>query len=73
MRSLAALPLATAIAFTHGQQGTAPDDALAAYINVQIVVKSDVVIWYCAHLGHHAEQEHANEYLACGPTLSLFR
>jgi Cu2+-containing amine oxidase len=57
----------------HGQQGNAADDGLAAYINGEVVEKSDVVIWYCAHLGHHAEPEHADEYHACGPTLIPFR
>jgi Cu2+-containing amine oxidase len=57
----------------HGQQGNASDDGLAAYINGEIVEKSDVVFWYCAHLGHHAEPEHADEYHACGPTLIPFR
>jgi Copper amine oxidase, enzyme domain len=57
----------------HGQQGNAFDDGLAAYINGEVVEKSDVVIWYCAHLGHHAEPEHADEYHACGPTLIPFR
>ena len=37
---------------------------------VQVTI---TVIWYCAHLGHHAEPEHADEYHACGPTLIPFR
>jgi hypothetical protein len=57
----------------HGQQGNAWDDELAAYINGEVIEKKDVVIWYCAHLGHHAEPEHADEYHACGPTLIPFR
>jgi Cu2+-containing amine oxidase len=57
----------------HGQQGNAYDDGLSAYINSEAVEKSDVVIWYCAHLNHHAEREHADEYHSCGPTLIPFR
>jgi Cu2+-containing amine oxidase len=57
----------------HGQQGNASDDGLAAFINGEAIEKSDVVIWYCAHLGHHAEPEHADEYHSCGPTLIPFR
>jgi Cu2+-containing amine oxidase len=57
----------------HGQQGNAYDDGLSAYINSEVVEKSDAVIWYCAHLGHHAEPEHADEYHSCGPTLIPFR
>jgi Cu2+-containing amine oxidase len=57
----------------HGQQGSATDDGLAPYINGEVVERADVVIWYCAHLGHHAEVEHADEYHACGPTLIPFR
>jgi Cu2+-containing amine oxidase len=57
----------------HGQQGDAADDKLAAYINGETVEKSDAVIWYCAHLGHHAEPEHADEYHMSGPTLVPFR
>jgi Cu2+-containing amine oxidase len=57
----------------HGQQGSASDDALAPYISGEAVEKADVVIWYCAHLGHHAEPEHADEWHACGPTLVPFR
>jgi hypothetical protein len=56
-----------------GQQGTASGDASTAYINGEVVEKSNVVIWYCAHLGHHAVPEHADEYHACGPTLIPFR
>ena len=57
----------------HGQQGSAFDDGLFAYINGEIVEKSDAVIWYCGHLGHHAEPEHADEYHSCGPDLIPFR
>lgn len=57
----------------HGQQGSAFDDGLSPYINGEVVEKSDAVIWYCAHLAHHAEVEHADEYHACGPTLIPFR
>ena len=57
----------------HGQQGTASDDGLAAYINGEVVENADVVLWYCAHLGHRAEAEHADEWHSCGPTLIPFR
>jgi len=57
----------------HGQQGSAWDDGLAAYINGEVAESSDVVVWYCAHLGHHAEPEHADEFHVCGPTLIPFR
>jgi Cu2+-containing amine oxidase len=57
----------------HGMQGNAFDDGLTAYLNGEVVERSDVVIWYAAHLGHHAEPEHADEYHSCGPTLVPFR
>jgi hypothetical protein len=56
----------------HGRQGDAFDDGLAAYINSEVAENTDVVVWYCSHLGHHAEVEHADEYHACGPTLVPF-
>jgi len=57
----------------HGQQGSAADDGLQAYINGETLENSDVVMWYCGHLGHHAEPEHADEWHSCGPTLIPFR
>ncbi len=57
----------------HGQQGSAWSDDLTTYLNGESVEKTDVVLWYCAHLGHHAEPEHADEYHSCGPTLIPFR
>jgi Cu2+-containing amine oxidase len=58
----------------HGNQGSASDDGLAAYlVPGETIEESDVVVWYAAHLGHHAEPEHADEYHSCGPTLVPFR
>lgn len=57
----------------HGNQGSSAADGLASYLTGEPIQSSDVVVWYCAHLGHHAEVEHADEYHACGPTLVPFR
>jgi len=57
----------------HGQQGSASDDGLAAYLTGEPTQGTDVVVWYCGHLGHRAEPEHADEYHFCGPTLIPFR
>ncbi len=57
----------------HGQQGSAQDDGLTAYLDNEPTENADVVLWYCAHLGHHAEPEHADEYHSCGPNLIPFR
>jgi len=57
----------------HGQQGNASNDGLAAYMTGEATTDTDVVVWYCAHIGHHAEPEHADEYHYGGPTLIPFR
>jgi Cu2+-containing amine oxidase len=57
----------------HGQQGNATDDGLAAYMTGEATADTDVVVWYCAHMAHHAEPEHADEYHSGGPTLIPFR
>ncbi|MBE1495578.1 Cu2+-containing amine oxidase [Amycolatopsis lexingtonensis] len=56
-----------------GNQGTAQGDGLAAYLTGEPMTSADAVLWYCGHLGHHAEPEHADEYHHCGPTLVPFR
>lgn len=57
----------------HGQQGNASDDGLATYMNGEAIEHSDVVLWYCAHLAHHVEGDHGDEWHSCGPTLIPFR
>ncbi len=58
----------------HGQQGGAGDDGLATYLDPgQTIVGTDLVIWYCSHLGHRAEAAHADEVHSCGPNLVPFR
>jgi hypothetical protein len=57
----------------HGQQGNAWGDDVSVYLDGESVEDADAVVWYCAHLGHHAEPEHADEYHSCGPTLIPFR
>lgn len=57
----------------HGAQGSASDDGLATYLNGESVVDADLVLWYCAHLGHDADSGPADEYHSAGPTLMPFR
>lgn len=57
----------------HGGQGSASDDGLAAYLDSEPVTNTDVVIWYCGHLGHHADPDAADEYHSVGPELVPFR
>lgn len=56
----------------HGNQGTSYDDGLNAYLNFENIESSDVVLWYCGHLSHHAH-DGADEWHATGPLLSPFR
>jgi Cu2+-containing amine oxidase len=56
----------------HGQQGSAYDDGLAAYLSGEPVVGQDIVLWYCGHLAHEAEHG-GDEWHATGPRLVPFR
>lgn len=56
----------------HGNQGSASDDGLDAYLNFENLGASDVVIWYCGHLSHHVH-DGADEWHAVGPRLEPFR
>lgn len=56
----------------HGNQGSAWDDGLNAYLDFENLDRSDVVLWYCGHLVHHAH-DGGDEWHATGPTLSPFR
>lgn len=56
----------------HGNQGSASDDGLDAYLNFENLDASDVVIWYCGHLSHHVH-DGADEWHAVGPRLEPFR
>lgn len=56
----------------HGNQGSAGSDGLDAYLDYEDVDGRDVVLWYCGHLSHHAE-DGADEWHSTGPTLRPFR
>jgi Cu2+-containing amine oxidase len=56
----------------HGNQGSAYGDDLIGYINGEAIDGQDVVLWYCAHLNHHAA-EGGDEWHWAGPYLAPFR
>ncbi|MGH3519128.1 MAG: hypothetical protein ACRDQ7_17250 [Haloechinothrix sp.] len=55
----------------NGQQGSAADDGLAAYLSGEDVNGRDVVLWYCGHLSHHAHHG-GDDWHAVGPNLAPF-
>lgn len=55
----------------HGQQGSASDDGLGSYLSGEDTHGQDVVLWYCAHLHHHAH-DGGGDWHGCGPTLVPF-
>ena len=55
----------------NGQQGNASDDGLAAYVSSEDVNGKDVVLWYCAHLHHHAS-DGGSDWHGAGPNLAPF-
>jgi hypothetical protein len=55
----------------YGQQGSASDDGLSAYVNGEDVYGKDAVLWYCAHLHHHAA-EGGDDWHSAGPNLAPF-
>lgn len=55
-----------------GNQGTPGDDGLNAYLDFENLDGTDVVVWYCGHLGHHAH-DGGDEWHAVGPRLIPFR
>jgi hypothetical protein len=55
----------------HGQQGSAADDALMPYVNGEDVNGKDVVLWYAAHLHHHAA-DGGSDWHGAGPDLVPF-
>lgn len=56
----------------HGNQGSAYDDGLAAYLTGESVDRADIVLWYCGHLAHEAH-EGGDEWHFVGPRLVPFR
>lgn len=54
-----------------GNQGNAWDDGIDADINGEGINRTDVVMWYCGHLGH-AAQDGADEWHSAGPRLTPF-
>lgn len=56
----------------NGNQGNAWTDALDLYVNGETVDGQDNVLWYAAHMEHHAE-EGENVWHRAGPTLVPFR
>jgi Cu2+-containing amine oxidase len=55
----------------NGQQGNASDDGLAAYVSGEDVNGKDVVLWYCAHLHHHAS-DGGSDWHGAGANLAPF-
>jgi hypothetical protein len=55
----------------NGQQGSAANDGLAAYLNLEDVSGQDLVVWYAGHLGHEASDSGAHWH-GTGPTLFPF-
>ena len=55
----------------HGQQGSSTSDALDPYVNGEDVRGKDIVLWYCAHLHHHAA-DGGSDWHGAGPTLAPF-
>jgi hypothetical protein len=56
----------------NGNQGTAGADGLDAYLDFENLDGTDVVAWYCGHLGHHAH-DGGDEWHATGPRIVPFR
>jgi hypothetical protein len=56
----------------HGNQGSAAADGLDAYLDFEDLDGQDVVLWYCGHLSHHAE-DGGDEWHSTGPRLVPFR
>ena len=55
----------------NGQQGSAANDGLAAYLNLEDVGGQDVVAWYAGHLAHEAADGGAHWH-STGPNLAPF-
>jgi Cu2+-containing amine oxidase len=56
----------------HGNQGSPGDDGLDSYLNFENLDGTDLVLWYCGQLSHHAD-DGADEWHAVGPRLVPFR
>lgn len=54
-----------------GALGAAGDDQIWQHVNGENVDGQDIVLWYCAHLAHHAS-EGPDEWHVCGPILRPF-
>ncbi|WP_033213704.1 hypothetical protein [Kitasatospora phosalacinea] len=54
-----------------GRLGTPSDDQIATQVNGENIDGKDVVLWWCAHLDHHAS-EGGDEWHVCGPILQPF-
>lgn len=55
----------------YGRQGSAAADGLMPYVNGEDVDGQDNVLWYCAHLHHHAA-DGGSEWHGAGPNLMPF-
>lgn len=56
----------------HGRLGSASDDGLAPLVNGENLDGQDLVVWYCAHLEHHAE-DGGDDWHSAGPDIAPFR
>lgn len=56
----------------NGRQGSASSNGLSAYVNGENLDGQDVVVWYCAHLSHHAH-DGGDDWHGTGPDLAPFR
>lgn len=56
----------------YGQQGSAASDGLGAYLTGEDTHGKDIVLWYCGHLRHHAD-EGGDDWHAVGPNLAPFQ
>ena len=55
-----------------GRLGSASNDGLNAHHGGESTHATDIVIWYCAHLAHLAN-DNGDEWQVCGPILTPFR
>jgi hypothetical protein len=55
----------------HGRRGSASNDDLAPLLNGENLDGQDIVVWYCAHLHHHAE-DGGDDWHSAGPDLMPF-
>ncbi len=56
----------------HGRLGSAANDGLSPFLNGESLNGQDIVVWYCGHLHHHAD-DGGEEWHSAGPDLVPFR